>query len=73
MKKIFLLIAVIVGFIATKVNAQQQPIRFGVRAGANFAEWQGETVNSVQNLLEFTNGSVTRVMREGFQDRKSVV
>ena len=66
MKKIFLLIAVVLGFIATKVNAQQQPLRFGIRGGANLAEWQGETVNSVQDLIEFTNGSVSRQMREGF-------
>ncbi|WP_439883381.1 porin family protein [Pontibacter sp. MBLB2868] len=66
MKKIFLLIAVVLGLVATKVNAQQQPIRFGIRAGANLAEWQGETVNSVQDLMEFTNGSVSRQMREGF-------
>ncbi len=67
MKRIFLLIAVVLGLIATKVNAQQQnPVRFGVRAGANLAEWQGETVNSVQELMDLTNGSLTREMREGF-------
>lgn len=66
MKRIFLLIAVVIGLFAAKVNAQQQPVRFGIRAGANLAEWQGETVNSVQNLMDFTNGSVSRQMREGF-------
>lgn len=67
MKKIFLLIAVVLGFAATKVQAQQQsPIRFGVRAGVNLAEWQGETVNSAQDLIDFTDGAVTRRMREGF-------
>ena len=67
MKKIFLLIAVVLGFVATKVNAQQQnPVRFGVKAGVNLAEWQGETVNSVQDLIEMTDGSVSRKMREGF-------
>ncbi|WP_299820489.1 porin family protein [uncultured Pontibacter sp.] len=67
MKKIFLLIAVVLGFAATKVNAQQQnPIRFGVKAGVNLAEWQGETVNSAQNLIDLSDGSVSRKMREGF-------
>jgi hypothetical protein len=67
MKRIFLLIAVVLGFIATKVNAQQQnAIKFGVRAGLNMAEWQGESVNSVQELMDLTNGSMSREMREGF-------
>jgi hypothetical protein len=66
MKRIFLLIAVVLGFVATKVNAQQQPVRFGIKAGVNLAEWQGETVNSAQDLIELTDGSVSRKMREGF-------
>ncbi|GAB3203194.1 hypothetical protein ABID22_000989 [Pontibacter aydingkolensis] len=67
MKKIFLLIAVVLGFAATKVNAQQQnTVRFGVKAGVNLAEWQGETINSAQNLIDMTDGSVSRKMREGF-------
>lgn len=67
MKKIFLLIAVVLGFLATKVNAQQQnTIRFGVKAGLNLAEWQGETVNSAQDLFNMTDGALSRKMREGF-------
>ncbi|MER2997755.1 porin family protein [Pontibacter populi] len=66
MKKIFLLIAVVLGFAATKVNAQQaQPIRFGVKVGANLSNWQGETVNSAQNLIDLSDGNVNRKMREG--------
>ncbi len=65
MKKIFLLIAVVLGFAATTVNAQQQPIRFGVRVGANLSNWQGETVNSAQNLIDLSDGNVNRKMREG--------
>ncbi|MEJ8800627.1 porin family protein [Pontibacter sp. H249] len=67
MKKIFLLIAVVLGFVATKVNAQQQnPVRFGIKAGVNLAEWQGETVNSAQDLINLSEGAVNRKMREGF-------
>ncbi|MDX5423528.1 MAG: PorT family protein [Hymenobacteraceae bacterium] len=67
MKKIFLLIAIVLGFVATKVNAQQQqPIRFGIKTGVNLAEWQGETVNSAQDLINLADGSVSRKMREGF-------
>ena len=66
MKKIFLLIAVVVGFAATKTNAQQQPIRFGIKAGINMAEWQGETVESAQSLLDLSEGNLSREMRQGF-------
>ncbi|PRY07352.1 outer membrane protein with beta-barrel domain [Pontibacter ummariensis] len=80
MKRIFLLIAVALGFLATKVNAQQRPgygsqssyykaespVRFGIRAGASLADWNGETMQSVQDLVELTDGSVTQKMREGF-------
>ncbi|WP_242928717.1 porin family protein [Pontibacter vulgaris] len=66
MKRIFLLIAVVLGFAATEVSAQQQPVRFGIKAGVNLAEWEGETVNSAQDLIEMTDGSVSRKMREGF-------
>lgn len=66
MKKIFLLIALVLGFVATQVNAQQLPVRFGVKAGVNLAEWQGDAVNSANNLFELTDGSVSRTMREGF-------
>jgi hypothetical protein len=65
MKKIFLIIAAVLGFVATKVSAQQ-PLRFGVKGGVNLAEWQGESVNSAQEMIEFTKGSVSKHMREGF-------
>ncbi|WP_347158898.1 porin family protein [Pontibacter chitinilyticus] len=86
MKKIFLLIAIVLGLLATKVNAQQRqtkygnnvrvyhnrsntqasPVRFGIRAGGNLAQWEGETMNSAQDLLDVTDGSVKKQMREGF-------
>ena len=85
MKKIFLLIAVVLGLVATQVNAQQtqnrygrQPqtysrinnqassVRFGIRAGGNLAQWEGESVNSAQDIIDLTEGSTSRKMREGF-------
>ncbi|MBF9254251.1 PorT family protein [Pontibacter sp. 172403-2] len=85
MKKTFLLIAIVLGLIATQVNAQQiqnrygkqpqtysrtgnqvSPVRFGVRVGGNLAQWEGESVNSAQDLLDLTDGSASRKMREGF-------
>ena len=82
MKRIFLLIAVVLGFVATKVNAQQtpdrnknknlvkateeiKPIRFGIRVGANLSDWQGETMNSAQDLIDMTDGAVVKRMKEG--------
>ena len=69
MKRIYLLIAVVLGFAANEASAQQQqpksPIKFGVRVGANLSNWQGETVNSAQNLIDLSDGNVTRKMREG--------
>lgn len=66
MKKIFLLIAIGFGFISLEATAQQQPLRFGIKAGVNMAEWQGESVNSVSEFIEFSDGSLNRRMREGF-------
>ncbi len=66
MKKIFLLIALVGGFAATQVSAQQQPVRFGVKAGLNLAEWQGDAVNSANSLFDMTDGAVSSTMREGF-------
>ncbi|WP_071594885.1 porin family protein [Pontibacter roseus] len=67
MKKIFLLLAVVLGMAATQANAQQNTgVRFGIKAGVNLSEWQGETINSAQDLMDMTNGSLTRKMREGF-------
>ncbi len=52
---------------ATQANAQQNTgVRFGIKAGVNLSEWQGETINSAQDLMDMTNGSLTRKMREGF-------
>ncbi|WP_187261516.1 porin family protein [Pontibacter beigongshangensis] len=66
MKKIAILIALVLGFTAPDVFAQQQPVRFGIKAGLNLANWQGESVKSANNLMDFTNGAVSQQMREGF-------
>ncbi|PTX21346.1 outer membrane protein with beta-barrel domain [Pontibacter mucosus] len=81
MKKIFLLIAVAVGLAAASAEAQQQPVRynkqsaynnnpnqvrFGIRAGLNLADWQGETVQSMQDLVDMSGGYVSKEMRPGF-------
>ncbi|GHA78887.1 porin family protein [Pontibacter akesuensis] len=82
MKKIFLLIAVVIGFAAASANAQQRTVRygnqnttynaptskigFGIRAGVNLSDWDGETMQSVQDLVDMTNGTVTQQMRTGF-------
>ncbi len=85
MKKIYILIAIALGFAGTEVQAQQvqngygkqpphysrtatqpNPIRFGVRLGGNLAQWEGESVNSVQNLMDLTSGATSKKMREGF-------
>lgn len=42
------------------------PIRFGIKAGVNLADWDGETMQSVQDMVDLTNGSVSQQMRTGF-------
>jgi Outer membrane protein beta-barrel domain len=81
MKRIFLLIAVAMGLAAASAEAQQQPVRynkqstynnnpnqlrFGIRAGVNLADWEGETMQSVQDLIDMSNGYASREMRTGF-------
>ncbi|MCJ8166711.1 PorT family protein [Pontibacter sp. E15-1] len=82
MKKIFLLMAAGLGFMLNDAAAQSQnrynsgrpqaqvtsvsPVRFGVRAGLNVADWEGETMQSVQDLADRTNGTVAQRSRTGF-------
>lgn len=82
MKKIFLLIAAAFGLVLSDAAAQKRPgyinpsqefntqgkdpVRFGIKAGVNVADWEGETMQSVQDLVEMTNGSVSQQMRTGF-------
>lgn len=83
MKKIFLLIAVALGFAVSDASAQKRPgyinpeqpyntqkqqstVSFGIRAGLNLADWEGETMQSVQDLVDMSGGSVSQQMRTGF-------
>ncbi|GAB3532179.1 hypothetical protein GCM10027443_15540 [Pontibacter brevis] len=45
---------------------QQTAVRFGIRAGLNLADWEGETIQSVQDLADMAGGSVSQQMRQGF-------
>jgi hypothetical protein len=82
MKRIFLLLSVVLGLMATKVNAQRvpdrnkndnlikadlqnNPIRFGVRVGANLTDWRGESMKGLQDLVELSDGSASTKMKEG--------
>jgi hypothetical protein len=42
------------------------PIRFGIRAGMNVADWSGQAVQSALNLTDYTNGAISKEMRPGF-------
>ncbi len=41
-------------------------VRIGIKGGYSVMGWQGETVKSFGDLLEYTNGNVTTKMRQGF-------
>ncbi|MDX5437708.1 MAG: PorT family protein, partial [Pontibacter sp.] len=81
MKRIFLLIAVVIGLAAASAQAQQRPVRysnqntynsnpgqlrFGIKAGVNLADWEGETMQSVQDLIDLSAGAASKEMRTGF-------
>lgn len=63
MKKKFLLAASIV--LSTLAMAQTKPV-FGVRAGVSSASMQGDAVNSLKDLLDFTNGAITTGSHTGY-------
>lgn len=63
MKKQTLLIAFIA--ISTLTMAQIKP-SFGVRAGLSSSGMRGDAMNSLTNMLDFTNGMVTTGNRTGF-------
>jgi hypothetical protein len=50
----------------TRAMAQTSPIRFGIRAGLNVADWQGQATQSASSLLALTNGTVSQQPRQGF-------
>ncbi|QIX61573.1 PorT family protein [Hymenobacter sp. BT18] len=41
-------------------------VKFGIKAGLNVADWSGDAVESLQNLADLSQGSVTREMKPGF-------
>ena len=43
-----------------------QPVQFGIKAGLNVADWQGDATQSAANLLEFANGFASKKVRPGF-------
>ncbi len=49
--------------VATAAGAQ---VKFGVRAGVNLANWKGDAVNSLNNIVDVTNGYLTTTGRTGF-------
>jgi hypothetical protein len=55
MKKIIYLTFAIIGLGATMAQAQEKP-SYGIRAGANFADWRGELYSGFGDLLESTGG-----------------
>lgn len=63
MKKQFLLFSFVA--LSTFVFAQAPP-SFGVRGGVSYAGLKGDAVNSLQSLLNFSNGAVATSNRTGF-------
>ncbi|MFB9864744.1 porin family protein [Rufibacter immobilis] len=67
MKKSLLMVVVLLAGLITQGFAQGNGgVRVGIRAGYSVTGWQGETVKSFGDLLEYTNGNVKTKMRQGF-------
>jgi hypothetical protein len=62
MKKYFLLFASVA--LSTLAFAQTKP-SFGIRGGVSYAGLKGDAVNSIQSLVDFSNGAVTTSSRPG--------
>ena len=63
MKKIFLLFT---AFIFTLSLFAQNKTSFGIRGGYTAARMQGDAMNSLDNLLDFTGDRITTGSRSGF-------
>ncbi|MDJ1495870.1 porin family protein [Cytophagaceae bacterium DM2B3-1] len=64
MKKIlFSFIAFLGVFVCTYAQVE---VRYGIRGGMNLSSWQGETMQSISDLLGATDGAVTTQSRVGF-------
>ncbi len=55
--------ACIAALFVSNANAQ---IKYGVKAGVNIANWQGEAVKSLGNVVDLTSGLVNTKSRTGF-------
>ncbi|WP_181304200.1 porin family protein [Rufibacter sp. XAAS-G3-1] len=67
MKKTLLIVVVLLAGLLHEGFAQDGGgVRLGIKGGYSVAGWQGETVKSFGDLLEYTNGSVQTRMRQGF-------
>jgi len=64
MKKHFLLFASIA--LSSFVFAQSPSPSFGLRAGVSYAGLSGQAMNSLQGLINFSNGAVTTSNHTGF-------
>lgn len=64
MKKTFAIFAFII-LSASYLQAQVQ-VNYGIRGGLNVSNWQGESVQSLGNLLAVSNGSASTAARFGF-------
>ncbi|MBC7922525.1 MAG: PorT family protein [Ferruginibacter sp.] len=47
-------------------RAITQPVRFGIKAGLNVADWQGDASESASGLLDLSNGYAGKKVRPGF-------
>ncbi|WP_345164426.1 porin family protein [Nibribacter koreensis] len=66
MKKILVAALALVAGVMTEGFAQDGGMKVGFRGGYGMAGWQGETMKSVNDMLEFTDGNVKTKMRPGF-------
>lgn len=56
MRKIYTLTTILLFFVAVGAKAQ---IKYGISAGLNHSSWKGDVVNSFNDLLQFSNGTIT--------------
>ncbi|MFC6998640.1 porin family protein [Rufibacter roseus] len=66
MKKMLVVVIVLLAGLSTNVFAQDGKVRLGIKGGYSVTGWQGETVKSFKDLLEYTNGNVQTKWRQGF-------
>jgi hypothetical protein len=67
MKKSILVMVVLLAGLLNQGFAQNGGgVKVGIRGGYSVMGWQGETVDSFKDLLEFADGNVETRMRQGF-------